>query len=196
MHVADTNEKEVVHDPRDKFAALQSLLVAYRNRNRHKLQRLLKSLPSVHLDPDTFTPQGEQLILTELEASHRDKLQEDIKKHQKNLAKRNEDVTATNTAKSMRRLKPPGSKANISFQCMFNPANNEICTSPQEIIDLINAHWRQTFEREFTPDHQAMEAWLEDFPRRFGQCSLEDWVPTVEDVNVAIMLNETHGRVQ
>ena len=89
--------------------------------------------------------------------------------------------------KTMRRLNPPGSKAAISFECLLDPATGQLKTNPKEIIDAINEHWSKTFQRIFDPDTPLMRRWLSEFPRRFANCPIEEWIPTREEVQQAIM---------
>ena len=106
LHLSDETDGEIATDPRDIFAALRSLLVATRREDVLKKERLLRSLPQVDLSGCMSRAEEEETILREVEKIHNEKLRLDINDHQHNLNKCLNEGVSTNTAKSMRRIKP------------------------------------------------------------------------------------------
>jgi len=86
----------------------------------------------------------------------------------------------------MKRLSPPGSRNFADYKCVLNPATGDIVDTPSRITKAINGHWTKTFERNFTPDNGKLSHWLRDIAPRFRQTGLEDWTPSVREVEQAI----------
>ena len=59
-------------------------------------------------------------------------------------------------------------------------------TGGKKIVEVVNRHWKKTFERRFTPDGTTLRKWLENFPRKFSDSDVGAWTPSEEDVESAI----------
>ena len=109
--------------------------------------------------------------------------------HQKNLLKQENGTAKANTGKSLRRLQPPGSKKKSGLDCIWDEERLPtpgVVTGGKKIVEVVNRHWKKTFERRFSPDINNMRKWLEDFPRKFNDDNVGSWTPSEEDVESAI----------
>ena len=184
-----THDSYVAKTPADRFVVARALLVAYRNRNEHKCRSLLHAVPHIQLDLKNYPDSGEDIIFHELDKCYAEKLKKDVDTHQRNLAKRESGSSKANVAKSMRRLQPPGGKKKSGLDCIWDEERLPtpgVVTGGKKIVEVVNRHWRKTFERKFRPDTGKMREWLSAFPRKFTDPNIETWTPSEEDVENAI----------
>ena len=171
--------------PNDQFSVLTAMLTAHRNKDENKFKKLSWAVESFNLSCSTWSEAEEESILVKLDEVYNNKLQQDIQRHQLDLAKRQEEGGALGSDKLAKRLRPPGAKPSLGLESILRPSDNAVVTDPKGIIKTINDHWSATFERAFDPNREVMQEWLRWFPRKFRPSTTEDWLPSIEDVEEA-----------
>ena len=175
--------------PHGKLNVMRGALIAFRNRDLWRLQKLSKLLPELTpFASDLWTEDRERALFCMTEAVCQECLQADIRKAEKWAQEaQGGSWKATKAARRQaRRIKQKTLPPTDIFQHMYDNDKQGVVSGPSEVVRTINSHWEGVFGRSFTPDEAKLREWKAGFTKRFTELNLEAWLPTREDVAEAI----------